>query len=75
MTEGPISGTALEERDPRLLPPGSRPKLSQAQHQTAEVVANLAWDKALVGSRPHLGLPARFTLRAAGPAGREGARA
>ncbi|HUY55631.1 MAG TPA: polyprenyl synthetase family protein [Candidatus Nanopelagicaceae bacterium] len=75
MTEAPLSGAALGERDARLPTPASRPRLSQAQYQTAEVVANLAWDKALVGSRPHLGLPARFTLRAAGPAGLEGARA
>ncbi len=75
MTEVTFSGAALEERDLANRAPGSRPRLSQVQHQTAEVVANLAWDKALVGSRPQLGLPARFTLRAAGPTGREGARA
>ncbi|MGC2191042.1 MAG: hypothetical protein WA751_01770, partial [Candidatus Dormiibacterota bacterium] len=75
MTEASLARAALEERDQERSRPGPRPQISQAQHQTAEVVANLAWDKALVGSRPQLGLPARFTLRAAGPSGREGARA
>ena len=75
MTEAPFSRAALEERDWEPPPGRSRPRLSQAQHQTAEVVANLAWGKTPTGSSSHLGLPARFTLRAAGPAGREGARA
>jgi len=75
VTEAPLSGAALEEREWRAQPTGSRPRLAQAQHQTAEVVANLAWGRPLAGSRSPLGLPARFTLRAAGPAGPEGARA
>ena len=75
MTEASFARAAVEESAWAPPAPGPWPRLSQAQHQTAEVVANLAWGKALVGSRSQLGLPARFTLRAAGPAGREGARA
>ncbi|MGH7643484.1 MAG: polyprenyl synthetase family protein [Candidatus Dormibacteria bacterium] len=75
MTEAPSARAALEERDWQPDPILTRPQLAQAQHQTAQVVASLGWGKALSGSSSHLGLPARFTLRAAGPAGREGARA
>ena len=75
MTEASFARAAVEESAWAPPAPGPWPRLSQAQHQTAEVVANLAWGKAPVGSRSQLGLPARFTLRAAGPAGREGARA
>ncbi len=75
MTEASFFGAALEEPDWDSIDSGSRPRLAQAQHQTFEMVARLAWSKALAGSSSHLGLPARFTLRAAGPAGREGARA
>lgn len=70
-----MTEAALEERERLPESPQAQPRLARAQNQTAEVVANLSWGKALLGSRSQLGLPARFTLRAAGPAGREGARA
>jgi len=75
LTDAQLSPAVLQERAWEPGPPGTRPRLAQVQHQTVEVVANLSWGKALAGSQSHLGLPARFTLRAAGPAGHEGARA
>jgi heptaprenyl diphosphate synthase len=75
VSDAPLSQAVLQERARESPPPGALPRLAQVQHQTVEVVANLAWGKALAGSQSHLGLPARFTLRAAGPAGHEGARA
>ena len=75
MTDTFLSGAVVESRDPEPPRSGLPAQLTQGQSRTAEVIANLAWDTALVGSRSHLGLPARFTLRAAGPAGRDGARA
>ncbi|MGH7691966.1 MAG: polyprenyl synthetase family protein [Candidatus Dormibacteria bacterium] len=73
--EQPHSRALLDERDRRDEPGTAGPRLPAAHSRTFEVVANLAFGKALRDSRSHLGLPARFTLRAAGPAGREGARA
>lgn len=75
MTEAALSAPELDERGQPQLATESPPRFSQAQHQTAAVVADLAWGSATLGGRSHLGLPARLTLRAAGPAGREGARA
>jgi heptaprenyl diphosphate synthase len=75
VTEAPLSQALLQERAWQAPPPGSRPRLAQVQHQTVEVVSNLAWGRAMRGSQSHLGLPARFTLRAAGPSGHDGARA
>jgi len=75
VTDSPYSRSALEERYRDAAAPESRPRLVQAQHRTAAVVADLAWNKPVSGSGTHLGLPARFSLRAAGPTGREGARA
>ncbi|MGC1185063.1 MAG: hypothetical protein WBA31_07930, partial [Candidatus Dormiibacterota bacterium] len=75
MTDGQLSQAVLQERAWEPSPAGALPRLAQVQHQTVEVVSNLAWGRALAGSQSHLGLPARFTLRAAGPAGHEGARA
>ncbi|HEY6538122.1 MAG TPA: polyprenyl synthetase family protein [Candidatus Dormibacteraeota bacterium] len=75
MTEAPLSGAAVRERAWESSPPGALPRLTQVQHQTVEVVTELAWGRALGSRRSQLGLPARFTLRAAGPTGREGARA
>ncbi|MGA8208401.1 MAG: hypothetical protein WB867_10325, partial [Candidatus Dormiibacterota bacterium] len=76
MSQTAPSSTVLgEEEESSLrvdrLMAGFRP----AQTQIADVVANLAWGSAIVGPSSQLGLPARFTLRAAGPRGRDGARA
>jgi len=70
-----VSLAPSEEREEVLQGETLPLRLSGAQHQTVEMVASLAWRRALLGSGSQLGLPARFTLRAAGPAGRDGARA
>lgn len=75
MTQSVPSSAVLGEEERSEGPDRPMTGVHPAQNQIAEVVAKLAWGSAIVGPSSQLGLPARFTLRAAGPRGRDGARA
>jgi heptaprenyl diphosphate synthase len=75
MTQSALSPMQLGEGGRNARTEQTTAGFPPAHSQIADVVANLAWGSAIVGSSSQLGLPARFTLRAAGPGGRDGARA